>query len=235
MITRLKKAVCEANKLLPKYGLVKFTWGNVSAIDRENQFIAIKPSGVEYNDLTPDSIVVLNLDGEVIEGKLNPSSDLSTHLVLYENFSALGGIVHTHSTYATSWAQANNDIPIMGTTQADYFFGDIPCTRRMTSTEIEGSYEYETGNVIVETFRTRHIDSASMPGVIVANHGPFTWGKDAMEAVHNAAVLEETARMAFFSRMLNPQVQVMQSKLISKHYTRKHGVGAYYGQKGCKR
>lgn len=230
MLSELKKLVCEANCLLPKYGLITFTWGNVSAIDRKSGLVVIKPSGVEYSDLTADSMVVVDLEGNVVEGALKPSSDTATHLVLYRNFTALGGVVHTHSTFATSWAQANADIPAMGTTHADYLYGNIPCTRRMKAEEIAGEYELETGHVIVETFKNRNMDASSMPGVIVANHGPFTWGKDAIDAVHNAVVLEEVAKMALYARLINPQAQIMQKELMDRHYLRKHGAGAYYGQ-----
>lgn len=230
MLDNLKRKVYEANCLLPKYGLVTFTWGNVSAIDRESGLMVIKPSGVKYEDLAPELMVVVDLNGNIIEGRLNPPSDTATHAVLYKNFPELGGIVHTHSTFATSWTQANVDIPALGTTHADYLYGNIPCTRRMTNEEILGQYELETGNIIVETFRTRKIDAGSMPGLIVANHGPFSWGKDALDAVHNAVVIEEVAKMAFNARLINPHAPAIQRQLLDKHYLRKHDECAYYGQ-----
>ncbi|MDR1351831.1 MAG: L-ribulose-5-phosphate 4-epimerase [Treponema sp.] len=225
----LKKAVCGANLLLPHYGLVTFTWGNVSAIDREKGLLVIKPSGVEYGKLRPEDLVVLDLSGKKIEGELNPSSDTDTHIELYKAFSNIGGIVHTHSRWATIFAQAGAGIPAFGTTHADYFYGEIPCTRRMTGAEIEGRYEKETGTVIVETFDGK-IDPDTMPAVLVHSHGPFAWGKNAVEAVHNAVVLEEVAMMAWHVRMLDSAAPPMQSELLDKHFLRKHGPGAYYGQ-----
>ena len=231
MLEDLRELVCQANLELPKYGLVTFTWGNVSGIDRERGLVVIKPSGVSYDEMKPSHMVVVDLEGKVVEGNLRPSSDTDTHVVLYRAFPALGGIVHTHSRWAVSFAQAGRDIPAMGTTQGDYFYGDIPCTRRMTPAEIAGAYERETGNVIVETFRERGIDPAQVPGVVVQNHGPFAWGTDPMNAVHNAVVMEEVAFMDFHALQLNPQAGRMQQELLDKHYLRKHGKNAYYGQK----
>lgn len=231
MFEELKKKVLEANLLLPKYGLVTFTWGNVSEIDREKGVIAIKPSGVEYDKMIFNDIVIVDLDGKVVDGKLNPSSDLDTHLELYRNFKNIGGIVHTHSRNATSWAQAKKDLPALGTTHADYFYGNIPCTRLMSNEEIEGLYEKETGKVIVSTFNERDINPDMVPAVLVASHGPFTWGKDCFDAVHNAVVLEECAMMSLDSLKLNPNLEEMQKELLDKHYLRKHGKNAYYGQR----
>ena len=228
MLETLKKQVLEANLALPQHHLVTFTWGNVSAIDRERGLVVIKPSGVAYDGMTEDDMVVVDLDGNVVEGKWKPSSDTPTHLVLYKAFPACGGIVHTHSRWATSFAQAGVGIQPLGTTQADYFYGEIPCTRAMTPAEIAGEYEAETGNVIVETFQGK--DPMAIPAVLVHSHGPFTWGKDAAEAVHNAAVLEEVAFMNFHSLQLNPAQTRMQQELLDKHYLRKHGKNAYYGQ-----
>ena len=231
MLENLKKLVCEANLLLPKHGLVTFTWGNVSGIDREAGLVVIKPSGVEYDNMTPDDMVVVALDtGERVEGTLKPSSDTPTHLELYKAFPALGGIVHTHSRWATSFAQAGVGVDAMGTTQGDYFYGQIPCTRDMTPEEIADAYEKNTGLVIVETFRSRNIDPAAVPAVLVRNHGPFTWGTDPMNAVHNAVVLEEVSFMDFHAKLLNPAAGAMQQPLLDKHYLRKHGANAYYGQ-----
>ena len=230
MLEELKAIVCKANLELPKYGLVTFTWGNVSAIDRETGLVVIKPSGVEYNGMKPEDMVVVDLDGKVVEGKYKPSSDTPTHVALYKAFPALGGIVHTHSRWATTFAQAKVGVPALGTTHGDYFYGEIPCTRLMTPAEIGGEYELETGNVIIETFRKRNIDAAQVPAVLVASHGPFAWGKDAMEAVHNAVVLEEVAFMALNAMQLNPGLGPMQQELLDKHYLRKHGNNAYYGQ-----
>ena len=229
MLEALKKAVCEANLLLPKYQLVTFTWGNVSGIDREKGLFVIKPSGVAYEEMKPEDMVVLDLTGKVVEGKLRPSSDMPTHLKLYQAFPDCGGIVHTHSRWATTFAQAGRPIPAMGTTQGDYFYGEIPCTRPMTDAEINGEYEAETGNVIVETFKGK--DPAQIPAVLVYSHGPFAWGKDPMEAVHNAVVLEEVAFMDWHAMILNPSQGSMQQALLDKHYLRKHGKNAYYGQK----
>jgi L-ribulose-5-phosphate 4-epimerase len=230
MLEELKKIVCEANLELPKYGLVTFTWGNVSAIDRETGLVVIKPSGVDYDGMQPEDMVVVDLDGKVVEGKYKPSSDTPTHVALYKAFPALGGIVHTHSRWATTFAQAKMDIPALGTTHGDYFYGSIPCTRLMTPAEIAGEYEKETGNVIIETFRARNVDAAQVPAVLVASHGPFAWGKNAKDAVHNAVVLEEVAVMALNAMQLNPGLGAMQQELLDKHYLRKHGKNAYYGQ-----
>ena len=230
MLAELKREVLEANLLLPKHGLVTFTWGNVSGIDREKGLVVIKPSGVEYDGMTAEDMVVVDLDGKVVDGKWKPSSDTPTHLALYKAFPALGGVVHTHSRWATSFSQAGRGIPAFGTTQGDYFYGEIPCTRKMTPQEIAGEYELETGNVIIETFRTRGIDPAQVPAVLVNSHGPFAWGKDAHEAVHNAVVLEEVAFMAFHAMALTPGLPPMQQELLDKHYLRKHGANAYYGQ-----
>ena len=229
MLEQLKKQVLEANLLLPKYGLVTFTWGNVSGIDRETGLVVIKPSGVEYEGMGLDDMVVVDLDGKVVEGKWKPSSDTATHVALYRAFPECGGIVHTHSRWATTFAQAGMDIPALGTTQADYFYGAIPCTRPMTDEEIHGEYEAETGNVIVETFKGKN--PADIPGVLVYSHGPFAWGTDAMNAVHNAVVMEECAFMDWHAMMINPSLTSMQSTLLDKHYLRKHGANAYYGQK----
>ncbi|WP_078551409.1 L-ribulose-5-phosphate 4-epimerase [Bacillus alkalicellulosilyticus] len=228
MYEQLKQAVLEANLDLPKYGLVTFTWGNVSGIDRENGIVAIKPSGVSYEKLKRDDIVLLDLDGNVVEGSLNPSSDTPTHLQLYRAFPQVGGIVHTHSPWATSWAQAGKGIPALGTTHADYFYGHIPCTRPMTEQEIKGDYERETGNVIIETFDG--IDPMQIPSVLVHSHAPFNWGKDPHEALHNAVVLEEVAKMASRTYRINPDVEPMDQNLLNKHFLRKHGANAYYGQ-----
>lgn len=229
MLEKLKEEVYEANMLLPKYGLVTFTWGNVSAIDRENGLIAIKPSGVEYGNLKPGDMAVVDLAGRQIEGGMRPSSDTKTHIELFKAFPALGAVVHTHSRWATIFAQAGSGIPALGTTHADYFYGDIPCTRRMTPPEIENDYELETGKVIVETFK--NIDPMDVPSVLVHSHGPFCWGRGARQAVENAAVLEEVAMMAWHSKKLNAALPPMQRELLNKHYLRKHGKNAYYGQK----
>lgn len=229
MLEQLKQQVFEANMLLPKYGLITFTWGNVSGIDREKGLVVIKPSGVEYDTMTVDDMVVVDLDGNCIEGKLNPSSDTATHLELYKAFSNVGGIVHTHSRWATIFAQSGVGIPALGTTHADYFYGEIPCTRKMTESEIKGAYEKETGTVIIERFKG--INPDDVPAVVVHSHGPFTWGKDAENAVHNAVVLEEVAFMAWHNLSLNPQITSMQRELLDKHYLRKHGANAYYGQR----
>ncbi len=228
MLEALKETVCQANLLLPAHGLVTFTWGNVSGIDREKGLFVIKPSGVPYDTMKPEHMVVVDLEGRIVEGNLRPSSDMPTHLELYRAFPDCGGIVHTHSRWATTFAQAGRCIPAMGTTQGDYFYGDIPCTRPMTTDEINGEYEKETGKVIVETFA--QLDPAAIPAVLVYSHGPFAWGKDAMEAVHNAVVLEEVAFMDWHAMMLNPAQGAMQQALLDKHYLRKHGAGAYYGQ-----
>lgn len=228
-LKELKSTVCKANLDLVEHDLVLFTWGNASAIDREKGLVVIKPSGVDYDDLIDDMMVVLDLEGNIVEGDLRPSSDTSTHLVLYRAFEELRGIVHTHSTYATSWAQARRDIPAVGTTHADYFYREIPCTRTMTADEINGDYESETGNVIVDCFRTRNLNPVFVPGVLVSNHGPFAWGRSVDEAVHNAVVLEEVAKMTLLTAMLNPKLP-MNPLLIDKHFNRKHGPDAYYGQ-----
>ena len=228
MLEALKKEVLEANLLLPKHGLITFTWGNVSGIDRESGLVVIKPSGVSYDGMTVEDMVVVDLQGKVVEGKWKPSSDTPTHLALYRAFPKMGGIVHTHSRWATSFAQAGLPIPAMGTTQGDYFYGDIPCTRKMTPAEIAGEYELETGNVIIETFKD--IDPMTIPAVLVHSHGPFTWGTDAMNAVHNAVVLEEVAFMDYHALSMNPSAGRMQQELLDKHYLRKHGANAYYGQ-----
>jgi L-ribulose-5-phosphate 4-epimerase len=230
MLEELKKQVCMANQMLPKYRLVTLTWGNVSGIDRESGLVVIKPSGVDYPELTPDNMVVVNLDGKVVEGDLNPSSDTPTHLVLYRSFPQIGGVVHTHSTYATGWAQANLDIPSLGTTQGDYMYGNIPCTRRMKKDEIQEEYEKKTGDVIVETFTQRGLDPEAMPAVLVANHGPFTWGCNPKDAVEHALILEKVAQMAMITVQVNPRADRMQQDLQDKHYYRKHGANAYYGQ-----
>ena len=228
MLEALKKQVLEANLLLPKYGLVTFTWGNVSGIDREQGLVVIKPSGVSYEGMSVEDMVVLDLEGKVVEGMWKPSSDTATHLELYKAFPDCGGIVHTHSRWATSFAQAGRGIPAMGTTHGDYFYGEIPCTRPMTDEEIKGEYEKETGKVIIEAFEGK--DAAAVPGVVVYSHGPFAWGKDAMDAVHNAVVMEEVAFMDLHAMMLNPEITPMQQSLLDKHYLRKHGKNAYYGQ-----
>jgi len=228
VLERLKQEVLEANLDLPKYGLVTFTWGNVSGIDRESGLVVIKPSGVPYDKLKADDLVVVDLDGNKVEGKLKPSSDTPTHLVLYKAFPSIGGVVHTHSPWATAWAQAGRAIPALGTTHADYFYGEIPVTRAMTREEIETAYELETGNVIVETFKDR--DPSQVPSVLVNSHAPFNWGKDPHEAVHNAVVLEEVAKMALHTYALNPGIGAMDQALLDKHFLRKHGTNAYYGQ-----
>lgn len=216
--------------LLPKHNLVLFTWGNVSQIDRSRGLVAIKPSGVAYESLTWEDIVVLDLDGNIVDGKYRPSSDTATHLELYKQFDGIGGVVHTHSTFATACAQSCKDVTAYGTTHADYFYGDIPCTRPLTQQEIEDAYELNTGRVIVETFRERGIDPTAVPGVLVANHGPFTWGADGFDAVHNAVVLDQVCRLAVYTRMMNPEINRMGQHILDKHYFRKHGENAYYGQ-----
>jgi L-ribulose-5-phosphate 4-epimerase len=229
MLETLKEQVLKANVALPKYKLVTFTWGNVSGIDRDQGLIVIKPSGVLYENLRVEDMVVIDLNGNIVEGDLNPSSDTPTHIELYRAFPKIGGIVHTHSPWATSWAQAGLSIPALGTTHADYFYGEIPCSRKMTEDEILGDYESETGKVIIETFK--ELDPNQVPGVLVNSHAPFVWGKDADEAVHNAVVLEEIAKLAYRTYNLNPEVKEMQKILLRRHYNRKHGVNAYYGQK----
>lgn len=229
MLEELKKRVCEANLQLPKLGLVVFTWGNVSGIDREKGLFVIKPSGVPYDELKPEDMVVVNLKGEKVEGRLNPSSDTPTHCELYNHFQSIGGIVHTHSRWATIWAQSGRPIPAYGTTHADYFYGPVPCTRAMTNGEIRGEYEKETGKVIVETFAEAKPED--VPAVLVKSHGPFTWGKDCDEAVYHAAVLEEVAMMAWHTEAISKEpVRNMQQVLLDKHFLRKHGAKAYYGQ-----
>ena len=228
MLEELKKQVYEANMKLPEYGLVTFTWGNVSGIDRESGLFVIKPSGVEYSKLTPDDMVVMDLQGNKVEGKYKPSSDTPTHLELYKAFPEIGGVVHTHSSYATSWAQAGRNIPCYGTTHADYMYGEIPCARVLTQEEIDEGYEKNTGTVIIETFETRGINPVYTPAVLCKNHGPFTWGKDAAEAVHNAVVLEEVAKMARYTELLNPNVLPAPDCIKEKHFYRKHGANAYY-------
>lgn len=229
MLDTLKQRVYEANLLLPKHNLAIFTWGNASEIDRESGIFAIKPSGVDYDKMTPDDMVLMNLKGEIVEGKYKPSSDTPTHLELYKAFQNIGGVVHTHSRWATSFAQAGMGIPPLGTTHADYFYGEIPCTRAMNGAEINGEYEKETGTVIIEVFK--NIDPMSIPAVLVKSHGPFTWGTSADDAVHNAVVLEEAAFMAYHALTLNKGLPSMDETLLDKHYLRKHGANAYYGQK----
>ena len=229
MLKKLKEQVFQANLLLPKHGLITFTWGNVSGINRKKGLVVIKPSGVSYDVMKADDMVVLELEtGKVVEGKLKPSSDTPTHLELYKAFPNIGGIVHTHSRWATTFAQAGRGIMALGTTQSDYFYGEIPCTRKMTVEEIQAEYEKETGLVIIETFKDKNPDA--IPAVLVHSHGPFTWGTDAMDAVHNAVVLEEVAFMNFHTLMLEPKIPSMQQELLDKHYLRKHGANAYYGQ-----
>lgn len=228
MLEQLKREVYEANMLLPEYGLVTFTWGNVSGIDRESGLFVIKPSGVEYARLTPKDMVVMDMEGRKVEGRYNPSSDTDTHLELYKAFPDMGGIVHTHSSWASSWAQAGRGIPCYGTTHADYMYGEIPCVRNLTKEEIDEAYEKNTGVLIAEQFKDT--DYMSMPAVLCKNHGPFSWGKDANDAVHNAVVLEEVAKMAARCEMINPQVKPAPCELQDKHYFRKHGADAYYGQ-----
>lgn len=231
MLEELKKKVYEANILLPKYGLVTFTWGNVSAIDRESGLFVIKPSGVDYETMTPDDMVVMDLNGNKVEGKLNPSSDTPTHVEIYKAFKEVGGVVHTHSSYATSWAQAGRSIPCYGTTHADYFYGEIPCVRCLNKDEIETAYEENTGHLIVNEFERMGKDPVAVPAVLCKNHGVFSWGKDAHEAVHNAVVTEEVAKMAYRCEVINPEVKPAPQELQDKHYFRKHGANAYYGQK----
>ena len=227
MLEELKQRVYEANMQLPAHGLVTFTWGNVSEIDRETGYFAIKPSGVPYEKLKEEDMVIMDLEGNKIEGKYNPSSDTPTHIELYKAFPEIGGVVHTHSTYATAWAQAGCDIPNIGTTHADYFHDAIPCTADMTEAEVKGAYELETGNVIVKRFEG--LNPVHTPGVLVKNHGPFSWGKDAHDAVHNAVVMEQVAKMASIAYAVNPNL-TMNPLLIEKHFSRKHGPNAYYGQ-----
>ena len=230
MLEELKFRVYEANMLLPKYQLITFTWGNVSEFDPETGLFAIKPSGVEYDKLQPEDMVLVNLAGEKVEGKYNPSSDTATHAVLYQHFKDIRGIVHTHSPYATSWAQAGLGIPCYGTTHADYFYGEIPCVRNLTPEEIEEAYEKNTGIVMADEFERLGKDPVAVPGALCKNHGVFTWGKDAHEAVHNAVVIEECAKMAAWTRLINPAAEEAPQAMQDKHYFRKHGAGAYYGQ-----
>lgn len=231
MLEMLKQQVWEENQKLCTYGLITLTWGNVSGIDRESGLVVIKPSGIPYSDMKPEDMVVVDLQGNRVEGKWNPSSDLDTHLVLYRNYPEIGGVVHTHSRWATIMAQAGREIPALGTTHADTFYGSVLCTRKMTPEEIFRKYEEETGNVIVETFRDRNV--MDVPGVLVHSHGPFTWGKNPQKAVENAVVLEEIAMMAWHTLAMNPQASIQQ-ELLDKHYFRKHGAGAYYGQEGTR-
>ena len=230
MLEQLKKEVYEANMLLPKYNLVTFTWGNVSGFDPETKLFVIKPSGVEYENLTPEDMVVVDLDGNVVEGKYRPSSDTETHRVLYKEFPNIRGVVHTHSSWATSWAQAGRSIPCYGTTHADYIYGDVPCVRNLTKEEIEEAYELNTGILIADHYKENNLDYEAVPGVLCKNHGVFTWGKNAHDAVHNAVVVEECAKMAARCEMINPQVKPAPQELQDKHYYRKHGANAYYGQ-----
>ncbi len=230
MLNELKRQVLAANLSLPAYGLVTFTWGNVSAIDRQSGLVVIKPSGIAYEAMTLEDLVVVDLEGKVREGHRKPSSDTATHLALYRAFADIGGVVHTHSRNATIWAQAGQPIPALGTTHADYFYGDIPCTRPMSEAEIAGDYEGETGKVVIETFNQAGRDPQQVPGVLVYSHGPFAWGKSAEDAVHNAVVLEEVAIMAMATRQLAPAIAPMQPELLDKHFLRKHGKHAYYGQ-----
>lgn len=228
MLKELKEQVLQANLALPRYGLVTFTWGNVSGIDREKGLVVIKPSGVSYDEMRVEDLVVVDLDGNKVEGNLKPSSDTPTHLVFYKHFQDIGGVVHTHSPWATSFAQAGKGIPALGTTHADYFYGQIPCTRKMTPEEIKGAYEEETGKVVLEAFAK--MNPMEIPAVLVNMHGPFTWGKDPMDAVHNSVVLEEVAKIAFHTLQLTPGISPMDQALLNKHFLRKHGTNAYYGQ-----
>lgn len=230
MLEELKKQVYEANMELPRRGLITYTWGNVSGIDRASGYFVIKPSGVDYEDLKPEDMVVMDLDGNKIEGSYRPSSDTETHIELYKKYEEIGGIVHTHSPEAVAWAQAGRDIPLYGTTHADYFLGEIPCARNLTPEEINEAYEKNTGLVIIETFESRGIKPMYTPAVLCANHGPFAWGRDAAEAVHNAVVLEEVAKMAKNTELINPQVLPAPESIKEKHFYRKHGANAYYGQ-----
>lgn len=231
MLENLKKQVFDANLALPEHGLVKFTWGNVSAVDREKEWVVIKPSGVDYKTMTYEDMVIVDFDGNKIEGELNPSSDTATHIALYKAFPEIGGIVHTHSPWATSWAQAGVDVPALGTTHADTFYGDVPCARFLTEAEISTAYEKETGHVIVETFKERGIDPMAVPAVLLKGHGPFTWGKTPEDAVMNSVVLEEVCRMNYYAKAINPLSSVLPQAVLDKHYLRKHGKDAYYGQK----
>lgn len=230
MLEQLKEIVYQANMELPKRGLITYTWGNVSGIDRESGYLVIKPSGVDYENMKAEDMVVVDLLGNRIEGKYKPSSDTATHIELYKKYPDIGGVVHTHSTWATSWAQAGRSIPLYGTTHADYFYGEIPCARSLTKEEINGEYEKNTGLVIIETLTNNKIEAVSMPGILCCNHGPFTWGKDAFDAVHNAVVLEEVAKMSAYTEQINNQVKPAPQTIADKHYLRKHGSNAYYGQ-----
>ena len=231
MLETLKETVCRANLALVKHNLVTFTWGNVSGIDRRQGLVVIKPSGVEYDELKPSDMVVMDLKGNKIEGDMNPSSDTKTHMVLYNAFPKVGGIVHTHSPYAVAWAQAGEDLPCYGTTHADYFYGSIPCARHLTQEELDEDYERNTGVTIVETFKERGLDPKAVPAVLCFSHGPFTWGKDPAQAVYHSVVLEECAKMGIFTRMVNPNAAPAPQRMQDKHYMRKHGPNAYYGQK----
>ncbi|MEH6984665.1 L-ribulose-5-phosphate 4-epimerase [Priestia megaterium] len=230
MLDKLKEEVFQANVDLPKHGLVKYTWGNVSAIDRDSGLFVIKPSGVTYEKMTAQDMVVVDLDGRVVEGELNPSSDTLTHAVLYKHYPQIGGIAHTHSTWATIWAQAGLDVQAMGTTHADTFYGSVPCARFLTEKEVNDGYEVETGKVIIETFEERGLDVLAVPGILLQGHGPFTWGKDAKSAVMNSVVLDEVSKMNFFTQKLNGLVAELPQRILDKHYLRKHGQNAYYGQ-----
>lgn len=231
MLEQLKEQVYEANLELPKQGLVKFTWGNVSAVDRTSRLFVIKPSGVSYETMKPGDMVVVDFDGNVVEGELRPSSDTATHAVLYKHYEEIGGIVHTHSTWATAWAQAGHDLSVMGTTHADTFYGAVPCTRFLTQEEVDRGYEAETGRLIIETFEQRGLDIMAVPGVLLKGHAPFTWGKDANSAVVNTVILEEVAKMNLLAQQLNPSAENLPQYILDKHYLRKHGKDAYYGQK----
>ena len=230
MLDKLKEEVFQANVDLPKHGLVKYTWGNVSAIDRDSGLFVIKPSGVTYEKMTAQDMVVVDLDGRVVEGELNPSSDTLTHAVLYKHYPQIGGIAHTHSTWATIWAQAGLDVQAMGTTHADTFYGPVPCARFLTEKEVNDGYEVETGKVIIETFEERGLDVLAVPGILLQGHGPFTWGKDAKTAVMNSVVLDEVSKMNFFTQKLNGLAEELPQRILDKHYLRKHGQNAYYGQ-----
>ncbi|MEW4273770.1 L-ribulose-5-phosphate 4-epimerase [Priestia megaterium] len=230
MLDKLKEEVFQANLDLPKQGLVKYTWGNVSAVDRDSGLFVIKPSGVTYEKMTAKDMVVVDLDGRVVEGELNPSSDTLTHAVLYKHYPEIGGIAHTHSTWATIWAQAGLDVQAMGTTHADTFYGSVPCARFLTEKEVNDGYEVETGKVIIETFEKRGLDVLAVPGILLQGHGPFTWGKDAKTAVMNSVVLDEVSKMNFFTQKLNGLAEELPQRILDKHYLRKHGQNAYYGQ-----
>ncbi|MFP7732178.1 L-ribulose-5-phosphate 4-epimerase [Priestia aryabhattai] len=230
MLDKLKEEVFQANVDLPKHGLVKYTWGNVSAIDRDSGLFVIKPSGVTYEKMTAKDMVVVDLDGRVVEGELNPSSDTLTHAVLYKHYPQIGGIAHTHSTWATIWAQAGLDVQALGTTHADTFYGSVPCARFLTEKEVNDGYEVETGKVIIETFEERGLDVLAVPGILLQGHGPFTWGKDAKTAVMNSVVLDEVSKMNFFTQKLNGMAEELPQRILDKHYLRKHGKNAYYGQ-----